>query len=81
MLLPTKHIRIERSLLGVGADLLHLLDEPKTVSRLWDDFQEFRGRMTTRRVSFDRFTLSLALLFSLETVEINRGRIRRVESP
>ena len=80
MLLPTKHIRIERSLLGVGADILHLLDEPKTVSRLWDDFQELRGRMTMRRVTFDRFTLAIALLFSLNTLEFKRGRLLRVDA-
>ena len=38
MLLPTKGINPERALLVVGADLLHLLDSPATISGLWERF-------------------------------------------
>lgn len=42
MILPTKHLREDRALITVGAELLKLLDEPKTVSRLWDEIQRTR---------------------------------------
>ena len=39
MILPTKHLREDQALIAVGAELLGLLDEPKTVSRLWDELR------------------------------------------
>jgi len=52
MILPTKHLREDRALITVGAELLKLLDEPKTVSRLWDEIQRTRterGAATAQR--------------------------------
>ncbi|MEL6758697.1 MAG: ABC-three component system middle component 6, partial [Pseudomonadota bacterium] len=37
MILPTKHLRPERALITVGAEMLVKLKRPATVSRLWDD--------------------------------------------
>ena len=39
MILPTKRITAERALLGIGAEVLRLLEEPKTVSRLWNEYK------------------------------------------
>ena len=39
MILPTKHIRTERALIGIGAEILALMQKPKTVSGLWDDLR------------------------------------------
>ena len=36
MILPTKHIRPDRALIGVGAEVLVVLGQPMTVSKLWD---------------------------------------------
>ena len=41
MILPTKHVRPDRALIGVGAEVLEILKRPMTMSRLWD---EVRGR-------------------------------------
>ncbi|GHO94589.1 hypothetical protein KSF_046370 [Reticulibacter mediterranei] len=38
MILPTKRLGPERAMLTVGAEILSLLTEPKTVSRLWHEF-------------------------------------------
>lgn len=72
MILPTKGIEEERALLALGADLVRLLTEPMTVSRLWELFQS-TPRQT--RVTFDWFVLSLDLLFALGALEMNRGRL------
>ena len=77
MILPTKHLSIDRSLLGVGADVLSLLEEPKTVSRLWGDLQERRAQSAAGRVTFDWFVLSLDLLHAVGAVENARGRLAR----
>ena len=33
---PTKHIRPDRALIGVRVELLQVMQQPTTVSRLWD---------------------------------------------
>jgi hypothetical protein len=76
VILPTKRISAGRSLLGVGAELLLLLDEPKTISRLWDDFK----REPLRRASppsFESVVLALDLLFALGALEHHQGRLTR----
>lgn len=80
MILPTKHLPDDRALLAVGADILALADEPKTVSRLWDEFQKRRtGRVRTGAVGFDWFVLGVDLLFLVGAVELDRGRVRRAK--
>lgn len=76
MILPTKRINPERSLLGIGADILALLSEPKTVSRLWSELSEYRAnRHETATVTFDWFVLALDLLYGLNAVDLERGRL------
>ncbi len=41
MILPTKHITLERSLLGVGAEILVIIKKrPETMSGLWDKIRK-----------------------------------------
>ncbi len=80
MILPTKRINAERSLLSVGAGILDLLDEPKTVSRLWHEFKHPRSRMVDKSpVTYDWFILALDFLYALNGVQMNEGRVWRVE--
>jgi len=66
------------ALISLGAEVLRLLNESKTVSRLWDDFGKLQGR---NQVTFDWFVLSLDLLFVLGAIEADRGRVRRTQMP
>jgi hypothetical protein len=78
MILPTKGLAPERAMLTIGAEILGLLTEPKTVSRLWDELEHAMGeRSSTRIVSYDWFVLTLDLLYMLGAVEMNHGKIRR----
>ena len=77
MILPAKHLRTERSLIGIGGDILSLLDDSKTVTRLWDDFRHRRESTMQRSVGFDRFVLALDMLFLIGAVELERERIIR----
>lgn len=80
MILPTRNLAPERSLLVIGAEVLSILDEPKTVTRVWDEFSKTRSRGTRRTpVSYDWFVLSLDLLFIIGTVEFEAGRLSRVQ--
>lgn len=71
MILPTKHVKAEDSLLGLGALLLDALDSPKTVSRLWERVRD-RPFQT-----FDRFVLTLGFLYTIGAVHREAGLLRR----
>jgi hypothetical protein len=76
MILPTKHIPVDQTLLGVGAVLLPYLTEARTVSSLWETTRENAAVGT-----FDRFILALDLLHVLGLVELRRdGMLARTAS-
>jgi hypothetical protein len=81
MILPTKHVRADRALIGVGAEALDILKQPMTMSRLWD---EMRGRRSLHSpnapIDYQWFILSLDLLFMIGAVDFDRGLVRRVQS-
>lgn len=76
MILPTKHLPLERTLLAGGADVLALLDRPQTVSQVWD-----RVSGTMAFPTFDHFALALDVLFALGMVDFDDGRLRRTRRP
>lgn len=81
MILPTKRISPERALLGIGADVLHLLDEPKTVSRLWNEFKiGSQMRSAESEATYDWFVLSLDLLYMLKAIQLDKGLVQRLRS-
>jgi hypothetical protein len=79
MILPTKHVRADRALIGVGAEVLDILKRPMTMSRIWD---EVRGRRTqyapTAPIDYKWFILSLDLLYIIGAVDFDRGLVRKV---
>lgn len=77
MILPTKGITPDRSILAVGGDLLDLSDSPLSVSNLWSRYLNFRKQMGLERpVNFDWFVLTLDFLFSIGAINLDdRGRL------
>lgn len=76
---PHKKACPERAMITIGADLLGLLTEPKTVSRLWSELSDMMSQQSsTRLISYDWFILTLDLLYILGGVEMERGKIRRI---
>lgn len=74
MILPTKGILPQKAIVSVSGEILRLLTESKTVSRLWDDFRKAKEQAD---VTFDWFVLGLDFLCLLGAVEFDRGRVRR----
>lgn len=72
MILPSKHIAIDFSLLGIGGHLLSQLQEPRTVSSLWEASKGDTGVAT-----FERFVSALTLLYALGAVDWKEGLISR----
>ena len=79
MILPNKHVRTERALIGVGAEVLETLREPMTVSRLWDEVRQRRSVASPNApIDYNWFILALDLLFAMGTLETKRGVLHRV---
>lgn len=72
MIVPTKHLAVDRSLIAVGAVLLEQLQTPLSVSRLWEEAREAR-----EVVSYDLFTLGLSMLFGIGAVTLTDGVLQR----
>lgn len=80
MILPTKHISQDRALLTVGARLLALLSQPRTVSALWEEVSysgasNKDGKKPALR--YDAYVLTLDLLFLMGAIELHDGLLRR----
>ena len=76
MILPTKHSGYNRALLVIGAEIIRILTEPKTVSRIWDEIKrdECNG---LSYLTYDWFVLSLDFLYILKIIELDKGLIRK----
>jgi len=77
MLMPTKHIRIDNALIGVGAEILALLDNEKTISKLFYDLQAERQDKELATIHFDWFLLALSFLFTIGAVRYKSGLIKK----
>lgn len=74
MVLPNKHVPVNRSLVGLGGKILGILaDRPRTVSSTWE-----RLRMRSAEASFEQFALAASFLFSLGAIEMEGDNLRRV---
>lgn len=72
MILPTKHVSINRCLLGSGSVVLENLKKPQTVTRLWERLKEHPDIVT-----YDRFILALDLLYVIGVLDFREGLLRR----
>ena len=71
-LLPNKHIPTNRSLVGIGALVLGLLQAPSTVSGLWDQAKD-----KPEVGSFGNFVLALDYLYAIGAINYQRGFLSR----
>ena len=80
MILPTKHMRPDRCLIGLGGEVIGVLERPMTMSKLWDAIRRGRSVETAGAVvDYRWFVLALDLLYTIRAIELERGVIRRVE--
>jgi hypothetical protein len=72
MILPTKHISTQHSLLGLGATVLKHLTTPTTITGLWDKIKALPEIGT-----YKRFILTLDLLFTINAIDYAEGLLQR----
>lgn len=76
--MPTKHIKTENALIGVGGEVLALLDHHKTVSRLFYDLQERRRANELTTIHFDWFLLAVDFLYSTGAIRFEAGLLKKM---
>jgi hypothetical protein len=69
MILPTKHLPLDKSAIGASAVVLRNLTEPRTVSELWEEVS--KAGIST----FDQFVMALDLLYTLGALDQLEGRL------
>lgn len=72
MILPTKFIEEEDTLLSVGIDLLSILGQERKITHLWD-----RAKNIPSIETYERFILGLDLLFCFGLIDIENNLIMR----
>lgn len=77
MILPTKHLKTEASLIYVGGVIQSKVsDVPLTIDQLWHSVkQEYQKRILDYEITYDWFILALSLLFTIGIVLLADGRI------
>lgn len=82
MILPGKHLRQDRALLSIGAEILEQLGEERTISELWERVRETHGNApNSTPLPFDWFVLSLCFLYAASALDLHGGLIRRGANP
>lgn len=74
MILPSKHISQDQALIGIGAILLKEIDQPQTVTGLWETVREEDAIGT-----FERFVLALDMLHIIGAISLENGLIVRMK--
>ena len=78
MLMPTKHIKTENAIIGVGGEVLELLDHDKTVSRVFYDLQEMRQKKELATIHFDWFLLAVDFLYAIGAIRFESGVLKKL---
>ena len=72
MILPTKHVSEQHSVLGAGATILRHLDSPQTVTGLWEHVRQFKETSV-----YSRYILTLDFLFAVGVIDLDNGLVAR----
>lgn len=88
MILPTKRLSEQRSLLGMGALILQQLRTPKDISRLWEDVKRaylaspsnqsaHKPTQSAQTFTYEWFVLALDFLFLVDAISVEDGRVKK----
>lgn len=70
MILPSKHVSTEESMLGLGATLLQHIKKESSLSDLWE-----KVKIIPSIATFERFILALNLIYLLGLIDIKNNNI------
>lgn len=79
MILPTKHLSANRSLISVASEVFELIDKKSTISSMWNDLQEkHKSLLRHGDVPYDWYILALDLLYMMGLIEVRNSFIKRI---
>ena len=73
MIVPTKGVNSNRALITVGGEIIDALDQPMTVSGLWNIVRDKHDQSADAKIGFDWYVLTLDMLFCLGVVGFDEG--------
>ncbi|RUR40506.1 hypothetical protein ELS18_04625 [Clostridium perfringens] len=74
MILPSKHIKLSESLIGLGAFIIELLDkEPMTLEDSWEKFNKeyIDTGIIRKKHSIDTYVDAIMLLYMMGAIDMN----------
>lgn len=72
MIMPSKHINVSQSLLGLGSYILSKMDKPYTIDELWNKYQtDLEYEIYSVKHGFDNFVLTFIFLYSINAINYN----------
>nr|WP_321353132.1 ABC-three component system middle component 6 [uncultured Methanoregula sp.] len=74
MILPDKSITLANSLVGLGYTIINNLQNQETISSLWE-----KTRKSNPALSYEKFILSLDLLYTLDLIILEKGLLKKKE--
>ncbi len=78
MYLPSKFISNEQSLLNIGGQILKNLNQPRSISSLWEVVKTWRHNKNIKSpLPFWWFSMALNSLFALGVIELKAEMIVR----
>lgn len=80
MILPTKHLRSESSLIYVGGIIKKMIaSKAMSVDQLWHSTKkEYNSYSHGCDITYDWFVLSLSMLYEIDSIALVDGRIVEV---
>jgi hypothetical protein len=84
MILPSKHISLAESIIGLGGILLEILiKQPCSLDSLWQEYSKINNKKDLYPAyhSFDNVILAVNLLYIIGAITINaEGKLYRYEA-
>jgi ABC-three component (ABC-3C) system Middle Component 6 len=74
MIMPSKYLREDEALIGVGAALIPLVEKDGNLSALWES-----AKKVDAIGNFERFILALDLLYLLGLIDLRNNEIVRTQ--
>lgn len=75
MIMPSKYVREEEAIIGVGSILLQHIKNNINISTLWENV-----KTNHIVVTFDRFVIALDFLYILGIIDVKQNDIVRIKS-
>ena len=79
MILPTKRLSPNKSLIIIAGRISNILKYPHTLSSLWEEFKEKYSVKEEIYITYDWFILALDLLFMMDIIKFEANFISKIK--